>query len=111
MSDDIGWSYAATWKCWDCGRTNKSKPFGQRGRHWCWIHWISRLRWRAHLAGWHSGYRFAVEQRDDPMVLADSDDYGTGWAAHMRIGGVEVLAHHDEPGNPGTGTQPGRYEE
>lgn len=82
---------ATTWKCWDCGRENRCRPPGRRGRHWCWIHWLSRRRWRAYLEGWHSGYRFAVENAEDALVRADAEDYGTGWAAHMRVGHVSVV--------------------
>ena len=49
-----------------------------------------------HRDGWHEGYRFAVENRDDEMVLADADDYGTGWAGHMRVGHITVAMGDDE---------------
>lgn len=68
------------------------RPLGGPQRfHWCRLRWLSRSRWSAHQDGWHSGYRFAVENPDDPMVLADADDYGTGWAGWMRSGGALTL--------------------
>jgi hypothetical protein len=63
---------------------------GPMKRHACKLRWLSRQRWKAHQDGWHSGYRFAVENSDDPAVLADADDYGTGWAGHMRVGHITV---------------------
>ena len=83
--------YAASARCWTCGQMVKLKAFGKRPKHHgCRLRWRARARWAGHLEGWHEGYRFAVEQPDDPMVLADRDDYGTGWAALMRNGGIEV---------------------
>lgn len=64
--------------------------------HACRLRLISRLRWRAHLGGWHEGYRFAAENADDPLVQADADDYGTGWAALMRAGHITVAMGEDE---------------
>ena len=82
-------SYAGTSTCWDCGRVVKHKPQGGPQRfHACRLRLLERRAWNAHQAGWHSGYRFAVENAQDPMVRADGDDYGTGWAGHMRAGHV-----------------------
>lgn len=90
------WGWCAESRCWSCGRTVKYKPYGGPQRfHFCRLRWLSRLRWKAHLDGWHSGYRFAVENAADPMVHADADDYGTGWAAHMRVGHVNLAASDD----------------
>lgn len=59
--------------------------------HACRLRWLARHAWTHHLEGWHSGYRFAVENADDEMVRADVHDYGSGWAGHMRFGdGVRV---------------------
>lgn len=86
--------YATTTKCWTCGHTHKLAPQGRHRtglrKHRCWLHPLSRAKWQAYLDGWHSAHRFAVEHLDDPLILADAEDYGTGWAAFMRIGGVEV---------------------
>lgn len=77
--------------CWECGRiVEHQPPGGPQAGHWCRLRWLSRLRWRAHLDGWHSGYRFAVENAADSAVLADANDYGTGWARHMRVGAITV---------------------
>jgi hypothetical protein len=94
MADDLpdGVAYCSSSTCWACGRVVKHKPLGGRQkRHGCRLRFLSRTRWRGHLAGWHEGYRFAVEHPADPMVLADADDYGTGWAGHMRVGHVTVV--------------------
>ena len=79
--------FAAASTCWGCGRTIRHRTAGGPRRwHGCRLRLLSRARWRSHLGGWHEGYRFAVENRDDPLVLADGADYGTGWAGHMRVG-------------------------
>ncbi|HEY3482627.1 MAG TPA: hypothetical protein VGL02_27390 [Streptomyces sp.] len=78
--------------CWDCGRLVDHQPHGgPMKRHACRLRWLSRIRWKAHLAGWHEGYRFAVENPNDPLVLADADDYGRGWAGHMRVGAIPIV--------------------
>lgn len=88
---DISWAGAT--RCWDCGRMVNHKPNGGPQRHHlCRLRWITRIRWAADRGGWHSGYRFAVEHMVDPMVLADAEDYGSGWAGLMRAGGATVLA-------------------
>lgn len=74
-----------TRKCFGCGsqvsvRNGKPRPHG------CRLRWLSRLRWTAYLEGWHAAHRFAVENPDDPMVVADAHDYGSGWAGYMRKG-------------------------
>lgn len=90
-------SWAGTSTCWDCGRKVRHKPQGGPQRfHWCRLRVFSRLKWRGHLEGWHEGYRFAVENADDPMVLADGDDYGTGWAGHMRVGHLTIVVGDDQ---------------
>lgn len=88
MSDDV--RYCASSTCWGCGRTVKHRANGAMRWHACRLRWLSRARWAGHLDGWHEGYRFAVENRDDPLVLADADDYGSGWAGHMRAGHIRV---------------------
>lgn len=93
------WHYAATRKCWTCGRTVKNGPAGRvlpSWRHACALRWFSRAKWRAHQDGWHSGYRWAVENRDDPLCLADGEDYGTGWAGHMRVGHMTIVHTGEE---------------
>lgn len=85
---DVSNNFTTT--CFTCGRQVQVRN-GQQRRHGCRWRLLSRSRWRAHQQGWHSGYRFAVENRDDDLVLADADDYGTGWAAFMRGGGITVL--------------------
>lgn len=97
---DLGWSYAATSKCWNCGHTYRLAPYGMQPtglrKHRCWLHPLSCMKWQAYLEGWHSAHRNAVENLDDPMLLADAEDYGTGWAGLMRTGGLTFLAEGDE---------------
>lgn len=93
MSEDQGWHFSPSHTCWECGRQVKYRIPGhtQTARfHACWLHPIARLKWKSELKGWHSGYRFAVENSTDSMVTADADDYGTGWAGHMRVGYVSM---------------------
>lgn len=86
-----GVSWCARSRCWDCGRMVDHKPYGGPQRfHWCRFRWLSRARWAGHLEGWHSGYRWAVEHPDDPLVLLDAEDYGTGLAGHMRVGHLTI---------------------
>lgn len=91
MPDGVSWCGES--RCWSCGRMVKHHPQGGPQRfHWCSLRWLSRRCWTSYQDGWHSGYRFAVENRDEPLVLADGVDYGTGWAGHMRVGHLTVLA-------------------
>lgn len=93
---DVAWCAAST--CWGCGRWVKHRDRDHRmRRHACCLRWLSRARWKARLDGWHEGYRTAVQNLDDPLVLADADDYGTGWAGHMRAGHITVAMGGDEP--------------
>lgn len=71
--------------CFGCGRQVQVRD-GQTSWHGCRLRRLSRYRWRAYLDGWHTAHRFAVENPDDPMVLADAHDYGSGWAGFMRQG-------------------------
>ncbi|MGN6245132.1 MAG: hypothetical protein ACTHQ3_15880 [Motilibacteraceae bacterium] len=85
-----GVSWCAESMCWECGRMVKHKPFGgPQKRHGCRFRWLARRARRAHLEGWHSGYRWAVEHPDDPMTRADAEDYGTGMAGLMRVGHLD----------------------
>lgn len=85
-----GVAFPASATCWGCGRTVGYRS-GKQKRHACRLRLLSRAKWAAHQAGWHSGYRFAIENRDDELVLADFDDYGTGWAGHMWAGGITIV--------------------
>lgn len=77
-----------TARCFGCGRQVQVRG-GRMRWHACgWRLW-SRRRWASYLEGWHSAHRFAVENLDDPMVLADAYDYGSGWAGFMRRGSGE----------------------
>lgn len=96
MSEDFQVAYVGASTCWGCGRTVTHRTDGAMRRHACSLRWLSRQRWKAHLGGWHEGYRFAAENADDPLVLADADDYGTGWAGHMRAGHITVAMGADE---------------
>lgn len=95
MSGDV-W-LALSVKCWTCGRQIKLRtPGGAQRRHWCRLHWFARAKWAAELDGWHSGYRWAAENPNDPLVAADRDDYGRGWAGHMRVGHLTVTCGESE---------------
>jgi hypothetical protein len=95
MADRV--TFASASLCWTCGRWVRHRPNGAPHRwHACSLRVLSRARRRGHLEGWHSGYRFAVENRDEPMVLADGEDYGTGWAGHMRVGHITMPCGEDE---------------
>lgn len=83
MSDNVSGNF--TKRCFGCGRTATFRN-GKERNHLCRLRWLSRLRWRSYLEGWHTAHRFAVEHLDDPMVLADAYDYGSGWAGYMREG-------------------------
>jgi len=97
MSGDYGVAWTASSTCWGCGRVVKHRNRDHRmRRHPCRLRWLSRARWKGYLNGWHEGYRLAAEGADDPMVRADADDYGTGWAGHMRVGHITV-AMGEEP--------------
>lgn len=87
MSDDSAFNFTAT--CFTCGRTVRHTPKGQRW-HGCRLRFLTRRRWDSYRSGWHEGYRFAVEHPSDPLVLTDGIDYGTGWAGHMRAGGILI---------------------
>lgn len=91
-----GVAFCGSSRCWECGRMVEHRPNGGPQRfHWCRLRWLSRCIWREHQKGWHGGYRFAVEHPDDPMVLADAQDYGSGWAGWMRVGHVEIAVGSD----------------
>lgn len=85
MAEPILVSWNFSHQCFGCGRTVHVRN-GNPNRHHCWLHPLSKRLWRAYLEGWHSAHRFAVENADDPMVLADAHDYGSGWAGFMRQG-------------------------
>lgn len=94
-----GFTATATFtsRCFGCGRQAKVVD-GKERWHGCRWRLLSRYGWRRYLQGWHSAHRFAVENRDDPMVLADAHDYGSGWAGFMRQdgGAVELLVGDDD---------------
>lgn len=72
--------------CFGCGHKVEFRE-GQERWHGCRLRLLSRYGWRRYLDGWHSAHRFAVENPNDPMCLADAEDYGTGWAGIMRSDG------------------------
>lgn len=83
MSDEAAPNF--TRRCFGCGLTVTHRN-GKQSRHFCRLHWLARLRWSSYLEGWHAAHRFAVENLDDDMILADAHDYGSGWAGFMRQG-------------------------
>lgn len=94
-------AYAAAFRCWTCGRMVRCRVQGIAPKHHgCRFRWLSRQRWASYLEGWHEGYRWAVEHPDDPLVLADADDYGTGWAGHMRVGHLTIAEPTETPETP-----------
>lgn len=93
MTDGV--AYPLHVKCWTCGTNVPCHRGIQAKHHWCRFRWLARARWRAYRDGWHEGYRWAAEHPDDPLVRADADDYGTGWAGHMRVGHITIPAGDD----------------
>lgn len=83
MTDD-GVTYAVSWRCWDCGVESPCLPFGRRGPHECRSEDVGK--WQSYLSGWENGYRFGIENINEPLVQADLTEFGTGWAGHMRVG-------------------------
>lgn len=71
--------------CFGCGRQENFRD-GRARWHGCRWRLLSRYRWAGYLEGWHAAHRYAVENPDDEMVLADAFDYGSGWAGYMRQG-------------------------
>lgn len=92
-------TYAAASVCPKCKRMVKHKPFGGPHRwHGCRLRWITRRVARARSEGWNEGYRFALENVSDPMVYADLNEYGTGWARLIAKGGLTITAGDEEDG-------------
>lgn len=88
MTEPMAYS-TFTKKCFNCGGTAGVRN-GKERWHGCRFRWLRRIRWAGYLEGWHAAHRFAVQNLDDPMLLADAEDYGSGWAAFMRPGGGAV---------------------
>lgn len=90
MNDDITW--AAEWKCPDCGATQPITP-GQNTKPITDAHECDSTTLATHqasLAGWVDGYRFALEHYDEPMVVADRAEFGSGWAGMVGHGAVVI---------------------
>ena len=86
---------SATWAsasvCPNCHRVVKHRPYG--GRHvWhgCRLRWIARRVATAQFEGWSDGYEFALRNISDPMVVADLNDYGMGWAGLIATDGLTI---------------------
>ncbi|MDR7385226.1 hypothetical protein [Promicromonospora iranensis] len=95
MSTDITW--ASTWKCPDCGTTKPIAP-GENTKPISDAHECDSTTLAIHqagLAGWVDGYRFALEHLDEPMVVADRAEFGTGWAG--MVGAGAVVIESEEP--------------
>jgi hypothetical protein len=83
--------YAARSVCPDCKRMARHKPHGgPHRRHGCHLRWIARRVARARTEGWNEGYRFALANISDPMVYADLNEYGSGWAGAIAGGGITI---------------------
>lgn len=76
-------TWAATWKCPDCGATRTIVAAHECDSTTLAIH-------QASLAGWVDGYRFALEHHDEPMVAADRAEFGSGWAGMVGTGAVVI---------------------
>lgn len=88
-----GVTFAGAKVCPDCKRMVKLKPFGGPPRwHGCRLRWIARKVAQAEARGWNEGYRFAVDHIKEPMVYADVNEYGAGWAGVIERGGLTVSA-------------------
>lgn len=86
---EVTWAAAST--CPSCKRMVKHKPQGGPHRwHGCRIRWIKRLIERRYYEGWNDGYKFALDNVSDPMVYADLNEYGTGWAGIVDQGGITI---------------------
>lgn len=93
---DLTWAGKSI--CPKCKRMVKHKPFGGPHRwHGCRIRWIKRRVERRYFEGWHEGYQFALDNVSDPMVYADLNEYGTGWAGVIERGGLTIDARDEEP--------------
>ena len=90
-------SWAGASVCPSCKRMVRHKPQGGPLRwHGCRLRWIARRVARAKAAGWNEGYRFALDNISDPMVYADLNEYGSGWAGVIRRGGIQINVEGDE---------------
>lgn len=91
MSDQPRVSYAGASVCPACKRMVKHKPFGGPHKwHGCRLRWIARRVAHAKSAGFDEGYQFALDNISDPMVYADLNEYGTGWAGLIAQGGIQI---------------------
>lgn len=90
-------TWAADWKCPDCGAAEPITP-GQNTKpisdaHEC--DSVMLAKHQAMIANWIDGYRFALEHLDEPMVRADRDEFGSGWAG--LVGHGAVVIESEEP--------------
>lgn len=94
---DVTWAAASV--CPSCKRVVKHKPKGGPHRwHGCRLRWIARRIAQAERRGWNAGYRFALDNISDPMVYADLNDHGTGWAGVIAQGGLTINLGEDGEG-------------
>lgn len=90
-------TWASRSVCPSCKRMVRHKPLGGPHRwHGCHLRWIARRIARAQSAGWDDGYAFALRNISDPMVYADLNEYGTGWAGLVAQGGLTINAPEDD---------------
>ena len=91
LPDGVTWCTASI--CPKCCRVAKHKPYGMAYRfHGCRLRWIARRVAIARFDGWDEGYRFALENISDPMVVADLNAFGTGWAGLVMTDGIVIRA-------------------
>lgn len=91
--------WAATWSCPDCGHQEPIEP-GANTRPIADAHECDAFKLattQAERAGFEAGYRFALENLDDPLVRADRAEHGTGWYAIIRNGGFVIEVDAEEP--------------
>lgn len=88
-TERVAWAGASV--CPDCKRMVRHKPYGGPHRwHGCRLRWIARRIARARSEGFDEGYRFALGNISDPLVYADLNDYGNGWAGVVAQGGIVI---------------------
>lgn len=86
---EMSWAGASI--CPKCKRMVKHKPQGGPHRwHGCRMRWIARRVARSYFTGWDEGYKFALDNVSDPMVYADLNEHGTGWAGVIEQGGITI---------------------
>lgn len=91
-------TFAGASICSSCKRMVRHKPFGGPHRwHGCRLRWIARRVAQANSKGWWDGYKFALDNASDPMVYADINEYGSGWAGFADTDGIVIHCDDEAP--------------